>query len=161
MRGGSLRESSSSSSSEPGGTPSAEAQAILPDSPLNADGRWLLKLHGSVDGPEKIVLTRSDFLDMPRQYGALMGLVQGLLFMRHMMFVGYSLQDGDFHEVIHEVRAARGGLAVDGGRGTVLTLLPPSIRPTLRVAGPSRASVFVARRLLAYSSTRRKRAAMW
>lgn len=107
--------------------------AVLPDSPLNADGRWLLKLHGSVDGPEKIVLTRSDFLDMPRQYGALMGLVQGLLLMRHMMFVGYSLQDEDFHEVIHEVRAARGGLAVDGGRGTVLTLFHDELEQELWV----------------------------
>lgn len=96
--------------------------AVLPASPLETDGRWLLKLHGSVGDPDKIVLSRSDFLDMPRQYGALMGLVQGLLLMRHMMFVGYSLQDEDFHEVVHEVRAARGGPASDGGRGTVLTL---------------------------------------
>src|SRR5207302_7615765 len=46
--------------------------------------------------PEDIVLTRSDYLAMPRQYGALIGLVQGMLMMRHMMFVGYSLQDEDF-----------------------------------------------------------------
>jgi predicted SprT family Zn-dependent metalloprotease len=37
-----------------------------------------------------------------------MGRVQGMLLMRHMMFVGYSLKDEDFHELMHEVRAARG-----------------------------------------------------
>ena len=95
--------------------------AVLPADPSQTGGRWLLKLHGSIDAPEKIVLTRSDYLEMPKRYGALIGLVQGLLLMRHMMFVGYSLQDEDFHELIHEVRSARGD---DAGpaRGTVLTL---------------------------------------
>lgn len=59
---------------------------------------------------------------MPRQYGALMGLVQGLLMMRKMVFVGYSLSDEDFHDLLDEVRAARGDNATDVGRGTVLTL---------------------------------------
>jgi hypothetical protein len=96
--------------------------AVLPDSPLDTDGRWLLKLHGSVGEPKNIVLTRSDFLEMPRRYGALMGLVQGLLMMRHLMFVGYSLKDEDFHELVHEVRTARGKNAAAIIRGTVLTL---------------------------------------
>ena len=70
--------------------------AILPENAVDAEGRWLLKLHGTVTRPDEMVLTRSDYLDMPRRYGALMGLVQGLLMMRHMMFVGYSLRDEDF-----------------------------------------------------------------
>ena len=96
--------------------------AVLPESPRATDGRWLLKLHGTVTKPEKMVLTRSDFLDMPRLYGALMGLVQGLLMMRQLMFVGYSLRDEDFHELIHEVRIARGDDAAETTLGTVLTL---------------------------------------
>lgn len=94
--------------------------AVLPEDPEASDGQWLLKLHGTVEHPEHIVLTRSDYLDMPRQYGALIGLVQGMLLMRHMMFVGYSLQDEDFQELIHEVRKARVDAA--SRRGTVLTL---------------------------------------
>ncbi len=96
--------------------------AVLPANPSDADGRWLLKLHGSVDEPDHIVLTRSDFLNMPRQYGALIGLVQGLLLMRHMLFVGYSLQDEDFHELMYEVRAARGEATKGSSQATVLTL---------------------------------------
>lgn len=95
--------------------------AVLPDDPQMSDGRWLLKLHGTVSEPTQIVLTRSDYLNMPKQYGALMGLVQGMLLMRHMMFVGYSLMDEDFHEIVHEVRAARGARPGEV-HGTVLTL---------------------------------------
>ena len=104
--------------------------AVLPADPSQTGGRWLLKLHGSIDAPEKIVLTRSEYLEMPKRYGALIGLVQGLLLMRHMMFVGYSLQDEDFHELIHEVRSARGN---DAGpaRGTVLTLFDDGLERDL------------------------------
>jgi len=95
--------------------------AVLPNNPRAAGGRWLLKLHGSVEDPDRMVLTRSDYLDMPRRYGALMGLVQGLLMLRKMVFIGYSLRDEDFHELVHEVRAARAG-ATEVVRGTVLSL---------------------------------------
>ncbi|BBZ18629.1 SIR2 family protein [Mycolicibacterium gadium] len=96
--------------------------AVLPRDPRKTDGRLLLKLHGSVDDHQGMILTRSDYLRMPRQYGALMGLVQGLLMMRKMVFVGYSLSDEDFHELLDEVRAARGDSDDGVGRGTVLTL---------------------------------------
>ncbi|KHO22990.1 SIR2 family NAD-dependent protein deacylase [Mycolicibacterium setense] len=95
--------------------------AVLPDNPRSTGGRWLLKLHGGVDAPAKMILTRADYLSMPRQYGALMGLVQGLLLMRRMVFIGYSLGDEDFHELIDEVRAARGDSA-GIGKGIALTL---------------------------------------
>lgn len=94
--------------------------AVLPSRAAKPDGRWLLKLHGSIKKPKSIVLTRADYLDMPRQHGALMGLVQGLLMMRHMMFVGYSMRDEDFQELIYEVRHAVGGQP--NPIGTVLTL---------------------------------------
>lgn len=96
--------------------------AVLPESPRTTEGHWLLKLHGSVVKPDDIVLTRADYLSVPRQYGALIGLVQGLLLMRRMVFVGYSLSDEDFHELIYEVRAARGTSESDLGRGVALTL---------------------------------------
>lgn len=105
--------------------------AVLPESPRDTDGNWLLKLHGTLNDPNGIVLTRSDFLNMPRQYGALMGLVQALLMMRHMMFVGYSLSDEDFHELMHEVRDARRGVATSINLGTLLTLIEDPIATQL------------------------------
>jgi len=102
--------------------------AVLPSQPAS-DGRWLLKLHGTVSKPETIVLTRSDFLEIPHTYGALIGLVQGLLLTRYMLFVGYSLSDEDFHELIYEVRQARGSAQ---GRGSaILTLFTDPLEQQL------------------------------
>jgi len=103
--------------------------AVLPANPRNTGGRLLLKLHGSADCPDNLILTRSDYLNMPRQYGALMGLVQGLLMTRTMVFIGYSLSDEDFHELIDEVRAARG--EDSQSRGLVLTLLHDPLQEQL------------------------------
>lgn len=94
--------------------------SVLPAHPSSSPAAWLLKLHGSVDNPARMVLTRSDYLNMPRNRGALMGLVQGLLLTRHMLYVGYSLSDEDFHELIHEVRAALSDSA--DRRATMITL---------------------------------------
>ena len=80
--------------------------AVLPyDSAAGADG-WLLKMHGSVDHPEDIVLTRDDYLGYAEQRAALKGIVQALLITRHMLFVGFSLTDPTFHQVVHDVRRA-------------------------------------------------------
>lgn len=93
--------------------------SVLPMHPGRSASGWLLKLHGSVDNPSEMVLTRSDYLDMPRNRGALMGLVQGLLLTRHMLYIGYSLSDEDFHELVHEVRTAVGQ---HGQRATMIAL---------------------------------------
>lgn len=98
------------------------ALAVLPYEAVAPGQRWLLKLHGSIERDDSIVLTRTDYLDIPARHGALFGLVQAMLLTRHMLFVGYSLSDEDFYQLIHEVRVARS--SVDGADklGTVLTL---------------------------------------
>jgi hypothetical protein len=104
--------------------------AVLPYESARPEGRWLLKLHGCIARDESIVLTRSDYLDIPSRHGALFGLVQAMLMTRHMFFVGYSLSDEDFHQLIHEVRLARGenttpevpSSQVDRRLGTTLSL---------------------------------------
>jgi hypothetical protein len=96
--------------------------AVLPRSSVRSGEPWLLKLHGSIDDPAKIVLTREDYLGAPSKSGALFGLVQALLLTKHMLFVGYSLRDEDFHQLVHEVRAARADTPKGLKFGTVLTL---------------------------------------
>jgi hypothetical protein len=66
--------------------------------------RWLLKLHGSVEYPDDIVLTREDFLRYTEQRGALTGIVQSLLITRHLLLVGFSLDDPNFYEIVDAVR---------------------------------------------------------
>lgn len=88
--------------------------AILPYQPSAAKRRWLLKLHGSI-GQGDIVLTRDDYLHLAHLRGALAGIVQALLVTRHLLFVGYSLSDDDFHQIVYDVRTA-----VHGAQATEL-----------------------------------------
>ena len=94
--------------------------AVLPTEPVIDQDRWLLKLHGSIEQPDEIVLTRGDYLGLPERSGALFGVLQAMLMTRHMLFVGYSLTDDTFHRVMHEVRRARRGH--EGPVGTALVL---------------------------------------
>jgi hypothetical protein len=82
------------------------ALAVIPYERVGDSGRWLLKMHGSIDHPEDIVLTRADYLKYAYQRGALAGIVQALLITRHMLFVGFSLQDDNFQRVADDVRRA-------------------------------------------------------
>ena len=82
--------------------------AALPYStPSDANG-WILKMHGSVEHPEDIVLTRDDYLGYGERRAALKGIVQALLITRRMLFLGFSLTDPTFHQVVHDVRRAVG-----------------------------------------------------
>ena len=80
--------------------------ALLPWDRPRPDQRWVLKLHGDVEHPADIVLTRGDYLAYRGQREALAGIVQSLLITRHMLVVGYSLTDLNFHQMMHAVRQA-------------------------------------------------------
>ncbi|WP_157311135.1 MULTISPECIES: SIR2 family protein [unclassified Microbacterium] len=82
--------------------------------------RWLLKLHGTVDDPASIVLTREDYLGFNADRAALSSLVKATLMTRHLLFVGFGVTDPHFHEIVHDVRRA----VPDKGQpfGTVLTI---------------------------------------
>jgi hypothetical protein len=91
---------------------------------------WLLKLHGTAQTPQSaelevddIVLTRHDYRRQTVEHGALFGIVQAMLATQHLLFVGYSLNDEDFHELADEIRAALGSALQDGRKmGTVLVV---------------------------------------
>ena len=99
-----------------------EKCSVLPYAPVSNDKPWLLKLHGSVDRPDDIVLTRTEYLGLPERAGALFGILQAMLMTRHMLFVGYSLTDDSFHKVMHEVRRARSNTDSKDKVGTSLLL---------------------------------------
>jgi SIR2-like domain len=106
---------------------------ILPYEAVSPGQRWLLKMHGSVDPPRDIVLTREDYLEYGRTRGALLGIVQALLITRHMLFVGFSLDDDNFIRIAHDVRSAvRRPAGVSRPKfGTVLTLVEDPARRML------------------------------
>ncbi len=79
------------------------------------------------------MLTRNDYLGAPPTSAALFGLVQAMLLTRHMLFVGYSLADEDFHQIVHQVNAARRRAKGHSGSvlGTALVLHADQLQSTL------------------------------
>ncbi|HLG69777.1 MAG TPA: SIR2 family protein [Chloroflexota bacterium] len=108
---------------------------VLPYAPAVKKERWLLKLHGSVQYPDDIVLSREDYLRYADRRAALAGIVQALLITRHMLFVGFSLSDQNFHRIADDVRKAvrgpNGGDQVDQEFGTALFLERDRLREEL------------------------------
>ncbi len=72
--------------------------------PQDSPGRWLLKMHGCVSAPDDIVIRREDYLRYSERRAALSGIVQATLLTRRMLFVGFSLRDGNFHRAVDDVR---------------------------------------------------------
>lgn len=81
-----------------------ERLTVLPYGRVAENSPWLLKLHGCISQPDHIVITRSDYLRLARERSALFGIVQALLLTKHLLFVGYSLADDDFHRLVEEIR---------------------------------------------------------
>jgi len=96
------------------------ARRIIPSGGDEHAKAWLLKLHGSVDDPETIVLTRDDYLGFNANRASLSAIVKANLLTRHLLFVGFGLADDHFHEIVHDVQRA---LPERGrSRATALTL---------------------------------------
>ena len=80
--------------------------AVIPGGPEVVDAdRWLLKMHGSVDDPESIVLTRDDYLGFDKNKSVLSALVKASLVTKRIVFVGFGLADDHFHQIVHDVRS--------------------------------------------------------
>lgn len=102
--------------------------AVLPSDPTRDHSRWLLKLHGSIDDPEGIVLTRQDVLRYTERRAALAGIVQALLITHRMLFVGFSMSDENFHRIADDVRRSLGPPSADDHAfGTTLLLRPDAL----------------------------------
>ena len=80
--------------------------SVIPYSYEEGTGKWILKMHGCVTKPDDIVLSRSDYLDYDYSRSALSGIVQALLVTKHMLFLGFSLTDDHFIQLIFGVQKA-------------------------------------------------------
>lgn len=107
-----------------------EPVATLPYTPGDVHSRWLLKMHGCVSVPEDIVIRREDYLRYSERRAALAGIVQATMLTRHMLFVGFSLRDGNFHRAVDDVRRALGGMSTNR-LGTALFLAPSALTAEL------------------------------
>jgi hypothetical protein len=93
--------------------PHRTALRVLPYESVDHRHPWLLKLHGTTLAPgeseptgEDIVLTRTDYARFDLRWRALASIVETLLVTRHMLFVGFSLDDPNFQRMVDTVRRA-------------------------------------------------------
>jgi hypothetical protein len=96
--------------------------SVLPGAMRPDARRWLLKMHGCLSDPDRVVLTRSSYTRYDEQLPALSGMVQAFLVTRHVLFVGFSLSDDNFHRIVDAVRRLRGERRPPGHFGTALSL---------------------------------------
>src|SRR4029079_9529087 len=102
--------------------PDPDGLSVLPGAIKPDARRWLLKMHGCLSDPERVVLTRSRYTRYDEQLPALSGMVQAFLVTRHVLFVGFSLSDDNFHRIVDAVRRLRGESGTPGHLGTALSL---------------------------------------
>lgn len=107
---------------------------VIPFEDVHPSAPWLLKMHGDVAHPERIVLTRSDFVGFDASSRPMGSVLQALLLTRHLLVVGASMTDDNFLRLAHEVLAFRTthrGAEPQPLLGTVVTLRPDPLKAEL------------------------------
>lgn len=77
------------------------------DSLIRSGTPTLIKLHGTVDAPSSIILSRSDYARLHRDGTLALDVVRALMLTHTFLFVGYSLSDPDIRALLQDVFAAR------------------------------------------------------
>lgn len=70
---------------------------------LNSAGTTLLKLHGDIHHPSRLVVTESDYDGFLSNYPLIATYLSNLLITRTAILIGYSLDDPDFRQIWHTV----------------------------------------------------------
>ena len=70
--------------------------------------RHLVKLHGSIDQPASIVLTRADYARSRIERKEMLGFLRGELAVTSFLFVGFSLSDPNFNLLHDDIRLVYG-----------------------------------------------------
>jgi hypothetical protein len=70
---------------------------------VGAAGTLLLKLHGDVRHPKRLVVTEADYDGFLTNYPLIATYLSNLLITKTAVFVGYSLDDPDFRQIWHVV----------------------------------------------------------
>lgn len=86
--------------------------------------RHLVKLHGSIDQPESIVLTRADYARARADRKEMLDYLRGEMVETAFLFVGFSLSDPNFNLLHDDIRLVYGmnvpaSYTVQGGRNPV------------------------------------------
>ncbi|HCX84701.1 MAG TPA: hypothetical protein DHV14_06125 [Micrococcales bacterium] len=111
--------------------PDERAIAPLPWAKVSPGAPWVLKMHGDVQHPTSIVLTRGSFVAYDNRWKPVGSVVQALMMTSHLLVVGASLTDDNLIRFAYEVAHLRGQLATNKDArtqsadiGTVIALKP-------------------------------------
>lgn len=107
-----------------------EHLTVIPTERGSARSPWLLKLHGDIDG-KRIVLNRDEFLGYDTVWRPLAGMLQATMLTRHLVFVGYSLDDENFIRLGRSVGALLREMEHNEPVGTVLSPVSKPLRADL------------------------------
>lgn len=104
---------------------------VLPWEHPKSGKQWILKLHGDVENPDSIVLTRQQFVSFDANTRPAGALLQTLLMTRHVLFVGASLTDDNVIRLAYEVEQFRRHHGLKGSVGTLLDVDNDQVRREL------------------------------
>lgn len=105
--------------------------SVLPWEPVTPGSPWVLKMHGDVRRPDKIVLTRRQFVRYDAATRPAGSILQALLLTKNLLIVGASLDDDNVSRLVHEVEAFRADSGLDGRIGTFLDVSDDEARREL------------------------------
>lgn len=103
---------------------------VIPSHRGTSRAPWLLKLHGDINGP-RIVLNRDEFLGYDTVWRPLAGMLQATMLTRHLVFVGYSLDDENFIRLGRSVGALLREMKYEKPVGTLVTPVSKPLRTEL------------------------------
>lgn len=70
----------------------------------SADKVQVIKMHGSIDDPESLVITADDYSTYFRRHPLITNVLKTQLLTKTFLFLGYSLSDPDFNMIFDEIR---------------------------------------------------------
>lgn len=80
-----------------------DIKSVMPWSSAHGADRWILKLHGDVDHPDQIVLTRRHMVRYDAANRPSAAVLQSLLLTKRLLAVGVSMTDDNVIRLAHEV----------------------------------------------------------
>lgn len=84
-----------------------DVRSVMPWASAHGAPRWILKLHGDHEHPDKIVLTRRHMVLYDAANKPSAALLQSLLLTKRLVIVGCSMTDDNVIRMLHEVSAYR------------------------------------------------------
>jgi hypothetical protein len=70
---------------------------------IRNDGRVILKIHGSIDSPDRMVFTRSEYARARQQYREFYGVLDALAMTHTFLFLGCGVNDPDMRLLLEDV----------------------------------------------------------